>query len=178
MRSTWALMSDDTTALRTPPILRFLHQTSVSTWRNVGPWPVLTRRSTPMLMRAAAQLSLLLLGVSAGLAAAATAQHETVSFDCESRGHNYHLRRGPSRTACTRHFLRSPPAYVRTSSGDLPAASGADGWRFHLGPVGSSPPAPGPPPPAPPPHGACSAEKLKAMFPVNVTVQLKVRDTL
>lgn len=168
------------------PILRFLHQTSVSTTRtpplaystlsNVG--PVLTRRSTPMLMRAAAQLSLLLLGVSAGLAAAATAQHETVSFDCESRGHNYHLRRGPSRTACTRHFLRSPPAYVRTSSGDLPAASGADGWRFHLGPVGSSPPAPGPPPPAPPPHGACSAEKLKAMFPVNVTVQLKVRDTL
>ena len=49
------------------------------------------------------------------------------------------------------------------------------GWRFHLGPVGSTPPGPGPPgpPPAPPPPpSACAAAKLKDMFPVNASLQL------
>eukprot|EP01052_Picozoa_sp_SAG31_P080278 SAG31_NODE_40054_length_283_cov_1.130435_1_plen_84_part_01 len=41
------------------------------------------------------------------------------------------------------------------------------GWRFHLGPVGSSPPAPGPPGPPPPLPAMCSAQKLKSMFPVD-----------
>lgn len=48
----------------------------------------------------------------------------------------------------------------------------ADGWRFHLGPVGSKPPVPGPPPPPPPLPAECAVSKLGPMFPVNASKQL------
>ena len=124
-----------------------------------------------MLMRTAAQLSILLLGISTVVAT--TAQHETVSFDCKSSVmlSTYvppSIQNGLQQTVCALSCVYS--LFLIAC-----CAGRADGWRFHLGPVGSSPPAPGPPPPAPPPPAACSAEKLKTMFPVNATEQLDVR---